>query len=141
DTYLAWFDEICQRTATLMVHWMRVGFVHGAMNTGNKSILGLTIDYDPYCWPENCHPTWTTYTTDAEGRRYRFGQQPQVALWNLVQLANALYPLVNAVPPLEAAIERYKKAYEQQWLRMMLDKLGLQHPQQDDTQLIHELFK
>lgn len=67
----------------MIVHWMRVGFVHGVMNTDNMSTLGLTIDYGPYGWLENYDPNWTPNTTDASGRRYRFGQQPQIALWNL----------------------------------------------------------
>jgi uncharacterized protein YdiU (UPF0061 family) len=140
DTYLAWFREVCERTATLMVHWMRVGFVHGVMNTDNMSILGLTIDYGPYGWLENYDPGWTPNTTDAQGKRYRFGQQPQIALWNLLQLANAIYPLINAAEPLEAALADYKTAYETQWLRMMLNKLGLEHYQSEDEKLIQQLF-
>ena len=81
--------------ATLVADWMRVGFVHGVMNTDNMSILGLTIDYGPYGWLEGFDPHWTPNTTDAEGRRYCYGNQPQIALWNLVRLANALYPLVE----------------------------------------------
>ena len=95
--YIEWFEEICRRTAEMIVHWMRVGFVHGVMNTDNLSILGLTIDYGPYGWLEDYDPDWTPNTTDAEGRRYCFGQQPQIALWNLTQLANALYPLIEQV--------------------------------------------
>jgi uncharacterized protein YdiU (UPF0061 family) len=140
DIYLAWFREICARTATLLVHWMRVGFVHGVMNTDNMSILGLTIDYGPYGWLENYDPGWTPNTTDAQGRRYRFGQQPQIALWNLLQLANAIYPLINEAAPLEDALAEYKTAYETQWLRMMLDKLGLDDYQTEDETLIQQLF-
>jgi len=139
--YAAWFTEICRRTATMIVHWMRVGFVHGVMNTDNMSILGLTIDYGPYGWLENHDPNWTPNTTDAEGRRYRYGAQPQIALWNLVQLANALYPLVNAVPPLEAGIEEYKKCYEREWLAMMRAKLGLATEQADDAALAEQLLQ
>ena len=79
DIYAAWFEEICRRTAVMVAHWMRVGFVHGVMNTDNMSILGLTIDYGPYGWLEGFDPMWTPNTTDAEGRRYRFGNQPQIA--------------------------------------------------------------
>jgi uncharacterized protein YdiU (UPF0061 family) len=140
DTYIEWFHEICRRTANLVVHWMRVGFVHGVMNTDNMSILGLTIDYGPYGWLEPYDPHWTPNTTDAEGRRYRYGAQPQMALWNLVQLANALYPLIDAVPPLEAGIELYKSTYEQGWLRMMRNKLGLEHEHDNDPALIQQLF-
>lgn len=140
DTYIAWFTEVCQRTARLLVDWMRVGFVHGVMNTDNMSILGLTIDYGPYGWLESYDPGWTPNTTDAEGRRYRFGQQPQIALWNLVQLANALYPLIEQVKPLEDALEGYRNAYEQQWLAMMRNKLGLKQAQPDDAKLIDAMI-
>ncbi len=140
DAYAAWFHEVCRRTALLMVHWMRVGFVHGVMNTDNMSILGLTIDYGPYGWLENYDPHWTPNTTDAEGRRYRYGQQPQIALWNLVQLANALYPLFNDVAPLEAGIELYKETYEREWLRMMHNKLGLAQANPEDLPLTTQLL-
>ncbi|HPF14222.1 MAG TPA: protein adenylyltransferase SelO family protein, partial [Planctomycetota bacterium] len=69
STYLAWFREVCERTAQMLVHWSRVGFVHGVMNTDNMSILGLTIDYGPYGWLEDYDPSWTPNTTDAGGRR------------------------------------------------------------------------
>ncbi len=125
EVYRQWFDEVCRTTMEMVIHWMRVGFVHGVMNTDNMSILGLTIDYGPYGWLENYDPNWTPNTTDAAGRRYRYGQQPQVALWNLVQLANAIYPLINDAAPLEESLERYKVDYQQGWQRMMAQKLGL----------------
>lgn len=68
-----WFAAVCARTATMVAHWMRVGFVHGVMNTDNMSILGLTIDYGPYGWIDDFDPDWTPNTTDAQGRRNRFG--------------------------------------------------------------------
>lgn len=123
--YLAFFEEVCQRTATLMVHWMRVGFVHGVMNTDNLSIIGETIDYGPYGWLEGFDPDWTPNTTDAGQRRYRYGQQPAVAQWNLLQLANALYPLIEETKPLEEILGRFAATYEQQWQQMMANKLGL----------------
>jgi serine/tyrosine/threonine adenylyltransferase len=123
--YLHWFEEICRTTAEMIVHWMRVGFVHGVMNTDNMSILGLTIDYSPYGWLEGYDPDWTPNTTDAAGRRYRFGSQPQIALWNLAQLANAIYPLINTVAPLEEALQVYGACYQQGWQTMMAQKLGL----------------
>ena len=90
--YADWFAQVCERTAQMVAHWMRVGFVHGVMNTDNMSILGLTIDYGPYGWIDNFDLDWTPNTTDAEGRRYRFGHQAQVAYWNLTRLASALAP-------------------------------------------------
>src|SRR5688572_10619972 len=92
--YTRWFAEICRRTVLMVVHWMRVGFVHGVMNTDNMSILGLTIDYGPYGFLEPCELGWTPNITDAAGRRYRYENQPRVVMWNLVCLANALLPLV-----------------------------------------------
>src|SRR5258707_1066991 len=102
------FEELCTRTARLMADWMRLGFVHGVMNTDNLSILGLTIDYGPYGWLEGYDPQWTPNTTDAERRRYRFGQQPAIVGWNVARLADAFYPLAREVPPLEGVGERYK---------------------------------
>ena len=142
DTYLQWFIDVCTRTAQLMAHWMRVGFVHGVMNTDNMSILGLTIDYGPYGWLEGYEPDWTPNTTDAQGRRYRYGAQPRVALWNLAQLANAIYPLINAVEPLQQALEIYRSEYERCAQRDMANKLGLSQfdPAQDQA-LTDELLE
>ncbi|ETW94177.1 MAG: hypothetical protein ETSY1_36020 [Candidatus Entotheonella factor] len=138
--YTAWYDEVCRRTAEMIVHWMRVGFVHGVMNTDNMSILGLTIDYGPYGWLEDYDPNWTPNTTDAGQRRYRYGQQPQIAMWNLAQLGNALYPLVEDVDPLQDALNTYSKTFNEGWKSMMAQKLGLNafEPETDDD-LIKEL--
>jgi uncharacterized protein YdiU (UPF0061 family) len=150
EVYGRWFAEVCQRTAALMVHWMRVGFVHGVMNTDNMSILGLTIDYGPYGWLEGYDPGWTPNTTDAGGRRYRYGAQPRVALWNLVQLANALVPLTGDPAPFQQALEGYAEAFDEGHATMMAAKLGLVEPGRDDRSvaerdtdnaLCEELFK
>lgn len=85
-----WFSEVAERTAFLMAEWLRVGFVHGVMNTDNLSVLGLTIDYGPFGWVEEFDLAWTPNTTDLPGRRYAFGRQPQVAKWNLERLAEVL---------------------------------------------------
>ena len=134
-TYLAWFEEVCRTTARMVVHWLRVGFVHGVMNTDNMSILGLTIDYGPYGWLEDYDPNWTPNTTDAASHRYAFGKQPQIAHWNLVQLANALYPLIEQTEPLEKALSSYVQEFESGWQSMMAHKLGLQSftPDLDDS--------
>ena len=125
EVYLRCFEEVCRRTAELMVHWMRVGFVHGVMNTDNMSILGLTIDYGPYGWLEDYDPNWTPNTTDAATRRYRFGHQPQVALWNLARLAEALTPLIQLTAGLERALADYQSCFQRGWQNMMAQKLGL----------------
>jgi uncharacterized protein YdiU (UPF0061 family) len=139
--YLQWFEEVCRRTAEMIVHWQRVGFVHGVMNTDNMSILGLTIDYGPYGWLENFDPDWTPNTTDAQGRRYRFGNQPQIAYWNLVQLANAIYPLIQKAEPLQQALKSFTSSFDSGWQSTMANKLGLIafQPETDET-LIADLF-
>jgi uncharacterized protein YdiU (UPF0061 family) len=140
--YLQWFEELCRSTATMIVHWMRVGFVHGVMNTDNMSILGLTIDYGPYGWVDDYNPDWTPNTTDAAGGRYRFGNQPHIALWNLAQLANAIYPLIGQTEPLEDALQLYGDSYTEGLQDMMARKLGLKNFQKKtDLPLVAELEK
>ncbi|MDR2212617.1 MAG: YdiU family protein [Pseudomonadales bacterium] len=139
DLYARWFETICRQSACLIVEWLRVGFVHGVMNTDNMSILSLTLDYGPYGWLEPYDPNWTPNTTDAEGRRYAFGRQAQIGWWNLLQLGNALYPLVRATEPLEAALASYERTFENEWLRMMQAKLGLKDAQAGDAALIAQL--
>lgn len=126
EVYGKWFAEVCRTTAELMVHWMRVGFVHGVMNTDNLSILGLTIDYGPYGWLEDYNPGWTPNTTDAQGKRYAFGKQPQVAQWNLQQLANAIYQMMKVVEPFQEGLLEYARTYNDGWQNMMASKLGFE---------------
>jgi len=141
EIYIQWFEEVCRTTAEMIVHWQRVGFVHGVMNTDNMSILGLTIDYGPYGWLDDYDPDWTPNTTDAGERRYRYSQQPQIALWNLVQLANAIYPLIDEAEPLQQALTVYNETFDKQWNAMMADKLGFEcfNPE-TDTELCKELL-
>ena len=141
EVYVKWFEEVCRTTAEMIVHWMRVGFVHGVMNTDNMSILGLTIDYGPYGWLEDYDPNWTPNTTDAAGRRYCFGNQPQIALWNLAQLGNAMLPLVDSPEPLEQGLELYSECFQTGWQSMMVQKLGLKVFQPEtDTTLVNDLL-
>jgi uncharacterized protein YdiU (UPF0061 family) len=95
------------------------------MNTDNMSILGLTVDYGPYGWLEPFDPDWTPNTTDFSQRRYSFGQQPRVGLWNLMMLARALTPLVRDDDALNAGLERYRSAFGDVYHRMLWTKLGL----------------
>ncbi len=140
--YLEWLRQVCRTTAEMVIHWMRVGFVHGVMNTDNMSILGLTMDYGPYGWLENYDPTWTPNTTDAAGRRYCFGNQPGIAHWNLVQLANAIHPLIGEVSVLQGAVDGYVDAYTHGWQQMMARKLGFHHyEKKTDESLINTLLE
>ena len=125
QTIALWFTEVCERTAEMIAHWMRVGFVHGVMNTDNMSILGLTIDYGPYGWLDNYDPDWTPNTTDAENKRYRFANQPTVAHWNLLQLAQSIAALTEEVEPMQAALDHYASHFQATWMQMMSNKLGV----------------
>jgi uncharacterized protein YdiU (UPF0061 family) len=125
STYLAWFSEVCEQTKAMIVHWQRVGFVHGVMNTDNMSILGLTIDYGPYGWLEDYNPDWTPNTTDAEFHRYAFGKQASIAHWNLMKLAQAISILFEDVQPLQKVLDDYAHQYQEAWQDMMRQKLGL----------------
>ena len=126
EKYLQFYQEVVNRTVEMVLHWQRVGFVHGVMNTDNMSILGLTIDYGPYGWLEDYDPDWTPNTTDAEGRRYRFRNQPDIALWNLVQLGNALYPLIEDIASMEQVLNSYSQQFDSQFPILQQQKLGLQ---------------
>src|SRR5258706_362377 len=135
-----WFAEICTRTARMVAGWMRVGFVHGVMNTDNMSILGLTIDYGPYGWIDNYDPDWTPNTTDAQGRRYRFGQQPAIAYWNLTRLANAPRLQRDGLPAAErrAGMNRVNPRYV---LRNYLAQQAIDRAEQGDEAGILELLE
>jgi len=135
-----WFTEVCERTGRLIAHWMRVGFVHGVMNTDNMSIIGLTIDYGPYGWVDNFDPGWTPNTTDASSRRYCFARQPAIARWNLERLADALAALLPRPDDLLAGLERYDEAYASDFCTAYAAKLGLREWRHDDAQLLEDLF-
>jgi uncharacterized protein YdiU (UPF0061 family) len=139
EVYARWFEEICRRTAVMVADWMRVGFVHGVMNTDNMSILGLTIDYGPYGWLEGYDLGWTPNTTDAAGRRYCYGRQPEIAQWNLLRLAGALSPLIPDRADLEAGIDTYGRVYGECSQRIMGDKLGLLEFAAGDDALVEDL--
>ncbi len=139
-----WFGQVCERTARMVAHWMRVGFVHGVMNTDNLSILGLTIDYGPYGWIDDFDPEWTPNTTDAENRRYRYGNQAEVAHWNLARLATALVPLFAGPEPLYAGLARYRDALAAALRGNIAAKLGLSECLDEDAermQALHALLQ
>ncbi len=141
EVYLAFFKEVVQRTINMTLHWQRVGFVHGVMNTDNFSILGLTIDYGPYGWLEGYDPDWTPNTTDRQNRRYRFGNQINIAYWNLVQLGNALMPIIQDAAPLETILQNSQKEFGPTYFQMMRHKLGLIKELPEDVALITSLLE
>ncbi|MDE0535192.1 protein adenylyltransferase SelO [Tenacibaculum sp. L6] len=139
ETYISFFKEVADRSLDMVIHWQRVGFVHGVMNTDNMSILGLTIDYGPYGWLEGYDHGWTPNTTDNTHKRYRYGSQPEIVLWNLYQLANALYLLIEEAEPLEAVLEYYQEKFPEKYMQMMRDKLGLFSSKESDGKLVSDL--
>ncbi len=136
----AWYGEVCESTAKLIAEWMRVGFVHGVMNTDNMSILGLTIDYGPYGWVDNFDPGWTPNTTDASGKRYAFGRQPGVAQWNLARLGDALSTLNIKPEDLAAALAKFESTYGIEITRVFSEKFGVYQWSDADGDLVDDAF-
>lgn len=139
DRILQWLAEVVERTATMIVEWMRVGFVHGVMNTDNMSILGLTIDYGPFSFLDNYDADFTPNTTDLPGKRYAFGKQAAVGYWNLGCLANAIAPLIEEKEKLVAVIESYEEIYWSKYSRMMANKLGFMDILPEDHEILTAL--
>ena len=137
--YAELFQAVTQRTLDMILHWQRVGFVHGVMNTDNMSILGLTIDFGPYGWLEGYDKGWTPNTTDRQQKRYQYGNQPSIALWNLAQLGNVINYITEDPSPLQETIEWYKRQFEQEYVKMMSTKVGLTQVIDDTKQLINSL--
>ena len=134
-----WLKHIAETTAEMIAHWMRVGFVHGVMNTDNMSIHGLTIDYGPYGWLEDYNPNWTPNTTDSSTRRYRYGQQAQIGAWNIARLAEAVAPLMDDVQSLYSVLEHFENKYIEFQNSMWSEKLGIDDFKESDEAMIIEL--
>ncbi|MFW2134936.1 protein adenylyltransferase SelO [Chryseobacterium sp. TY4] len=122
--YLDFFKAIADRTADMIIEWYRVGFVHGVMNTDNMSILGLTIDYGPYSMMDEYDLEFTPNTTDLPGKRYAFGKQAQIAHWNLLQLANSLFPIIKDEKALQRILEDYVSNFWKLHDEMLCKKFG-----------------
>lgn len=141
---LALLEAVLERQVHLITHWMRVGFIHGVMNTDNMSIAGETIDYGPCAFMNRYHPATAFSAIDVQ-RRYAYGNQPPITQWNLARLAGALLPLIHDVP--EKAIElaqpiinNFPALYQTAWLQMMRQKLGWAGVQAEDADLIAALL-
>ena len=141
ERFAIWFRLVCERTAQLVVEWLRVGFVHGVMNTDNMSIAGLTIDYGPYGWMDNFDPGWTPNTTDAESNRYCLGKQTSVARWNLERLAVALAPVAPSKTVLEEGLAHFDATLLSSMYSMLAAKFGLLKWQDEDAELIESVFE
>ena len=128
----------------LVVNWMRVGFIHGVMNTDNVSISGETIDYGPCAFMDFYDPKTVFSSIDKLGR-YSFSNQPPITKWNLARFAECLIPLINedeneAINIATKTIDNFQNIYETKWLNMMRDKLGMFGKDQNDKKLINDLL-
>lgn len=121
--YLSFYKAVIARTAHMIAGWQAQGFAHGVMNTDNMSILGLTIDYGPFGFMESYDPGFICNHSDHQGR-YAFDQQPNIALWNLSCLGNALLSLIE-LKEAQAALDDYAKTYYQNYYTLMFSKLGI----------------
>ena len=127
EKYQEFFKAVCTKTADLMVEWYRVGFVHGVMNTDNMSILSLTIDYGPYSMLDEYDLNFTPNTTDLPGRRYAFGKQGQIAQWNLWQLANSLFQVIEDEQFLEKTLNEFGTYFWKKHDEMLCRKFGFEN--------------
>jgi uncharacterized protein YdiU (UPF0061 family) len=139
DGIIEWLKSIADKTALMIAHWMRIGFVHGVMNTDNMSIHGLTIDYGPYGWLEDFNPDWTPNTTDSGRKRYKFGNQAQIGGWNYARLLESMVPLLEQPNKLHKALDYYYETYQNYNNEMWVEKLGLDEFNTGDDKLITEL--
>ncbi|MCC7516488.1 MAG: YdiU family protein [Pseudomonadales bacterium] len=139
NPYAVMLRSLVEKTATLIAQWQSVGFAHGVMNTDNMSILGETFDYGPFGFLDDYNPQFICNHSDYQGR-YAFNQQPYIGLWNCNALAHALSPLIPT-DTLREILQTYQPTFEQQFLQLMRNKLGLSTVQTTDVQLITQLLE
>jgi serine/tyrosine/threonine adenylyltransferase len=145
NRYLAFLQEVIKRQAMLIAKWQLVGFIHGVMNTDNMTISGETIDYGPCAFMDTYDPATVFSSIDREGR-YAYGNQPNIAVWNLARLAEALLPLLHedqeeAVTLAQDKLSDFAQLFESNWLEGMRAKLGLFNEEEQDKQLIKDLLE
>jgi len=133
-----------EKQCQLVINWMRVGFIHGVMNTDNMTLSGETIDYGPCAFMDHYDPKTVFSSIDKFGR-YSFSNQPPITKWNLARLAECLIPLIDknedqAIKIATEIIDNFQNIYEIKWLNMMRDKLGLFGEDKDDLELINNLL-
>lgn len=135
---------LMKKQCELVINWMRVGFIHGVMNTDNMTVSGETIDYGPCAFMDQYHPQTVFSSIDQNGR-YSYNNQPRITKWNLARFAECIIPLIDqdeqkAISIATETINNFEKLYEEKWLNMMRDKLGLFGEDKDDKHLIFELL-
>jgi serine/tyrosine/threonine adenylyltransferase len=144
NKYLTFLQEVIKRQAMLITKWQLVGFIHGVMNTDNMTISGETIDYGPCAFMDTFDPATVFSSIDREGR-YAYGNQPNIGVWNLARLAEALLPLLHdnqeeAVTLAQDKLSDFAHLFESNWLEGMRAKLGLFNEEEQDKSLIKDLL-
>ena len=144
NPYLALFQEVIKRQASLLAKWQLAGFIHGVMNTDNMAICGETIDYGPCAFMDSFDPKTVFSSIDAQGR-YAYGNQPMIAGWNLARFAESLLPLLHdtpeeAVSMAQDELTNYIEQFQNHWLAGMRGKLGLFNEEAEDSTLVEELL-
>jgi uncharacterized protein YdiU (UPF0061 family) len=145
DRAMKFIDAVMDKQIKLIVEWMRVGFIHGVMNTDNIAISGETIDFGPCAMMGAYHPSTVYSSIDTQGR-YAFGNQPNIAIWNITRLAECLLPLINsdekeAIARVEPLLISFNERFEKAYFSMLGSKLGITTVTQDDQTLIQELLE
>ena len=144
NKYSKFLQLVCEKQIDLVVNWMRIGFIHGVMNTDNISIAGETIDYGPCAFINSYNPQKVYSSIDTYGR-YAFGNQGKIIIWNLVKLAQVLLPLIDkneekSIEIAQSIIDNAKKSYEEKYRHMLGKKIGLKNLVEGDYELIEELL-
>jgi len=141
---LAVIEAVIDQQAALITHWMRVGFIHGVMNTDNMALSGETIDYGPCAFMDTFAPDTVFSSIDHRGR-YAYANQPYIAQWNIARLAESLLPLIDGkreevIATVEDLLNSFEQVYKSKWLTMMGSKLGLTEMSIKDEKLITDLL-
>ena len=142
---IEFIKAVMQKQINLIVEWMRVGFIHGVMNTDNSTISGETIDYGPCAFMDHYDANTVFSSIDTQGR-YSFANQPSIIQWNLVRLAECLLPLIDkdekrSIEIAQNLIDTFSSLFKDKWLQMMKKKLGIKDQSEDDEELINNLIK
>ncbi|MEI4772024.1 YdiU family protein [Psychrobacillus sp. FJAT-51614] len=144
NRYIFLLQEVIKRQASLISKWQLVGFIHGVMNTDNMAISGETIDYGP-CAFMDVYDLATVFSSIDVNGRYAYGNQPNIAGWNLARFAESILPLLHedeeeAIKLAQNAVEDFPKLYFSNWLAGMRKKLGIFNEEEQDKVLIEELL-
>ena len=145
NPYLALLDEVIQRQARLIAHWIQLGFIHGVMNTDNMTVSGETIDYGPCAFLDTYHPAKTFSSIDHQGR-YAFGNQGPIGQWNLTRFAETLLPLLDAdqkksIALAEASLDAFTDIHQASLQTRLTAKIGLEEGDADDWNVVESLLQ